>query len=130
MNETAAVLAALKSDSAKTRERAVKNLSPAALQDSQIIDALQNLVGADPVEYVRDAARAQLLAAGQTPRASAAPIQVKQEGAGKPAIFALGCMAIPIACVVIALFVIAILALLGPQIGSVFSRVTSGLGPP
>ena len=131
MNETTTILAELKSDSAKTRERVIKNLTPGALQDAQVITALQNIVSADPVEYVREAARARLVEIGQTPAASAAPIQVKQEGAGKPAIFAVGLVgAAFIICICVAVTVIAILAILGPQIGNVFSRVTNGLATP
>lgn len=130
MEDLSKALQELKSDSAKTRERAIKNLTPAQLQDAQVIEALQNIVSADPTEYVREAARAQLTTAGQTPRESAAPIQMKQEGAGKPALFALGCVAIPIACILVAIVVIAVLAILGPQIGNIFSRVTNGLATP
>lgn len=131
MNETTTILSDLKSDSAKSRERVIKNLSPGALQDAQVVDALQNIVSTDPVEYVREAARARLVEIGQTPAASVAPIQVKQEGAGKPAIFAVGLVgAVFIVCICVAVTVIALLAILGPQIGNVFSRVTNGLATP
>lgn len=131
MNETSTVLAELNSESAKTRERVIKNLTPGVLHEPQIIDALQKIVSTDPVEYVREAARARLLEIGQTPAASAAPVQVKQEGAGKPAIFAVGLVgAVFVICICVSVTMIAILALLGPQIGNVFSRVTNGLGSP
>lgn len=127
MDEITTFLTAIAGDSAKQRERAIKNLSPLLLQNSQVIDALQKSVSTDPVEYVRDAARAQLIAAGQVPAASAVPIALKEEGAGKPAVLAIGCMAIPVAVVLCAVVVIAVLAILGPQIGNIFSRVTNGL---
>jgi len=112
MNELPTILTALNSDSAKTRERAIKDLAPTVLSEPQIIDALQKIVSADPVEYVREAARARLLESGQTPAASVAPIQVKQEGAGKPAIFAFGVVgAALVICICVALAVIAALAM-------------------
>lgn len=123
------LIAELKSDSAKTRERAIKSLTSAQMQDAQVLDALQDIASADPVEYARDAARAQLLAAGQTPRASVAPIQVKQEGASKPAIFAVAYFGILIICICAAVGVIGFLAFSAPQIGNIFSRVTNGLTP-
>lgn len=122
-------IAELKSDSAKRRERAIQNLTATDLTDAQVIEQLQNIVSADPMEYARVAARAQLLAAGQTPRASVAPIQVKQEGASKPAIFAIGYFGILIICVCVAIGVIGFLAFSAPQIGNIFSRVTNGLAP-
>lgn len=107
MDDITTFLAAANADSAKQRERVIKNLSPAALQNSQVIDALQRMVSTDPVEYVRDAARAQLLAANQVPASSLVPIAVKQEGNFKPIIFALGCAAIPIFLIICALWVVA-----------------------
>lgn len=131
MDDNSTILTGLNSDSAKQRERVITGLTPAALQEAQVLERLQQIVSSDPVEYVREAARAQLLAAGQTPRESSAPIQLKQEGAAKPAAFAVGCVIIPIViCVVVAIVVIAVLAIMGPQIGSVFSRVTNGLASP
>ncbi|TAH52414.1 MAG: hypothetical protein EYC68_06460 [Chloroflexota bacterium] len=131
MEDVAAALKDLNSDSAKTRERVIKNLTPALLQDAQVIEALQKIVSTDPVEYVREAARVQLVAIGQTPRESVAPIQMKQEGAGKPAIFAVGLVGAVIAiCVCVPIFVITILAMTGPQIGNIFSRITNGLAAP
>lgn len=128
MNDLPSILAGLKSDSAKQRERNIKALTPATLADPQIIEQLQTLVSADPVEYVRVAAREQLVAAGQTARESLVPVQLKQEGAGKPAAFAIGCFVVVAICVLVAIIVIAVLAILGPQIGNIFSRVTNGLG--
>ncbi|OQY87915.1 MAG: hypothetical protein B6D41_11415 [Chloroflexi bacterium UTCFX4] len=122
-------IAELKSDSAKRRERAIQNLTATDLTDAQVIEQLQNIVSGDPVEYAREAARAQLLAAGQTPRASVAPIQVKQEDASKPAIFVIGYFGILIICVCVAIGVIGFLAFSAPQIGNIFSRVTNGLAP-
>jgi len=95
-----------------------------------VIEQLQVLVSADPVEYVREAARAQLVAGGQTPRESIVPVQLKQEGAGIPALFAIGCIAFPVVLSIVAIVCIAVLAILGPQIGNVFSRVTNGLAGP
>jgi hypothetical protein len=39
-------------------------------------------------------------------------------------------IALFVVCIVVPCCVIAVLALLGPQIGNIFSRVTSGLGAP
>jgi hypothetical protein len=129
MQDGGSILDELRADSAKRRERAVKSLTPAALQDAQVVEQLQMLVSADPVQYVRDAAQAQLLAAGQIPRASVVPVQLREEGAAKPAAFALGCTLIPVVLVCAALILVLVLALalLGPGIGDVFSRVTNGL---
>lgn len=110
MDDNATILASLNSDSAKQRERVINGLAPAALQDAQVLERLQHLVSSDPVEYVREAARAQLLAAGQTPRESVAPIQLKQEDATKPALFAIGFTGIVI--VVCVLLTCALLALI------------------
>lgn len=130
MNDIVSILADLNSDSAKKRERAIKNLTPAVLQAPQVIDALQKIVSSDSVEYVREAARNALLSIGQIPAPSAAPVQLAQEGAGKPAMFAIGCVALVAICVFVAVVTIVILAILGPQIGTVFSRVTNGLANP
>lgn len=128
MDDVSTHLAGLNADSAKRRERAIKNLTPTAMQEPSIVDALQKIVSSDPVEYVREAARAQLVAARQTPAESTAPIQLKQEGVRQPAAFAISCVAIPVILVCVVLLMIVALALLGPQIGNIFSRVTSGLG--
>lgn len=128
MDELSTLLAGLNADSAKQRERAIKNLTPTAIQEQSILDALQKIVSSDPVEYVREAARARLVAAGRTPAASTTPIQLKEEGIRKPAAFAITCVAIPVILLCVAVVLIAVLAILGPQIGNVFSRVTSGLG--
>lgn len=131
MADVSALLTELKSDSAKRRERVIQTLTATDLQDAQIIEQLQVIVSADPVEYVREAARTQLTVAGQTPRTSVEPVQLKQEGAGKPAVFAVGLVGAIIAiCVCIPLFVITILAMTGPQIGNIFSRITNGLAAP
>ena len=131
MDEVTTILTGLNSDSAKQRERVIKSLAPSVVQEPQVLEKLQQLVSADPVEYVREAARAQLLAAGQTPRESIAPVQLKQEGAAKPAAFAIGCVIIPIViCVVVAILMVAVLAIMGPQIGNIFSRITNDLASP
>ncbi|MBI4675158.1 MAG: pilus assembly protein [Chloroflexi bacterium] len=44
--------------------------------------------------------------------------------------FAIGCVALVAICVFVAVVTIVILAILGPQIGTVFSRVTNGLANP
>jgi hypothetical protein len=89
-------LTGMANDSAKTRERIIHGLTINQVQDARIIDALQRIVSTDPVEYVRDAAREKLVAAGLTPAESVVPVQLKNEGAAKPAAFAVGCTLIPI----------------------------------
>lgn len=90
MEDTLTIVAGLNADSAKRRERAIRELPPGALQDPRVIEALQNIVSRDPVEYVRRAASEKLVAQGITPAASAVPVTLKEENAAKPALFAVG----------------------------------------
>lgn len=65
MEDVSAILTAFKADSAKKRERAIKELSTDALQDPRIIEALQKIAKSDSIEYVRVAATTQLINAGR-----------------------------------------------------------------
>lgn len=93
------ILTALTDTSAKRRERTIMELSPTEVQDPRIQDRLQRIVSTDPVEYVRNAARAALVANRITPAPSATEIQLREEGAAKPTLFTFGLIALVIACV-------------------------------
>jgi len=104
------ILSALTDTSAKRRERTIQGLTPEEVLEPRIQDRLQRIVSNDPVEYVRIAARACLVANGITPVQSATEVELRQEGNTKPALFAIGLVGLVIACVVIAC--IAVFALL------------------
>lgn len=95
------ILTALTDTSAKHRERAIMELSPAEVQDPRIQDRLQRIVSTDPVEYVRIAARAALVANHITPVPSATEIELRQEGTAKPAYFVIIAIGIIAACVAV-----------------------------
>jgi len=111
------ILTELASDSAKRRERVIHDLTPTELASPQVVEALQNIVSRDPAEYVRTAAREKLVSIGQVPAESAAPLTIKEEGAKKPAIFALGLTGGIIAVIGLCLVLVCVAAFLlaGPN---------------
>lgn len=114
MNDITTALAGLNDTSAKHREHSIKSLTHEQLQDPSVIEALQKLVSTDPVEYVRDAARAALVSAGQVPESSTAPVQLKEEGVGKPALFGIGVVAaVVVACIALVILVIVVAVVIG-----------------
>lgn len=121
-NETEQILQGLAAPEAKRREAAAKLSAQRKLGDERIISQLQNLAASDPYAYVREAASGALLALGQTVPSASAPPQVGPQRNTAIVIVAL----IPI-CLFVACIVVAILVILGPQIGNVFSRITNGL---
>lgn len=105
------ILNALTDTSAKRRERTIQALTPDEVRDPRIQDRLQRIVSADPVEYARNAARAALIANGITPMPSATEIQLREEEAQKPALFAFGLVGLVIACLILACIAIAVVAI-------------------
>ncbi len=114
------VVEALNAPEAKRRERMIQALSKEQLQNAQVIETLQKLVSSDPVEYVRDAARAALVSAGQTPAASVVRVQLVQEGNAKAAGYAIGCTLAPL--LLCAIVLIVLLVIFGPAISNAVSR--------
>lgn len=115
MNDLTTILAGLNDPSAKHREHSIKTLTRAQVLDPQVISALQTLVSTDSVEYVRDAARDMLISAGQVPAASSAPVQLKEEGNTKPALFGIGVVVAIFACIVLAVVAIIFIAVLASR---------------
>jgi hypothetical protein len=104
MPDVSAVLAGLRNESAKKRERTIRGLSPAQVTDMRVADALQEIVRRDPAEYVRRAGREVLSANGITPAESVVPATLQEEGAQKPALFAFGVVGLVVLCMVLACF--------------------------
>jgi hypothetical protein len=124
-NQTEQLLQGLAASEAKQREAAAKRIAQQKPSDERIVSQLQNLAASDPYAYVREAASVALLALGQTVPAAIAPPQVGPQR--YTAIIIIAIIAIPLIIVFVACVVIAILVVVGPEIGSVFSRVTNGL---
>lgn len=112
--------------SAKKREAVAKALGQLGNSDPRVLSALWNLASSDPVPYVRLAAREALTALGRTPPSiSAQELQEMQKAGGTNWALIIGAI-VALACI-IPFGVITILAIIGPQIGNIFSRVTNGL---
>jgi hypothetical protein len=110
--DVSGVLAGLQDASAKRRERTIRGLSPAQVTDARVAAQLQNIVSRDPAEYVRRAGREVLTANGITPAESAAPATLQEEGAQKPALFAIGVVGVLVLCMMLAcLFIFVALAM-------------------
>ncbi len=115
----------LRNPSAKRREATAKQLSSAGTVDPRVLNALWNLASSDPVLYVRQASRDTLAALGKTPPTAAQEQPLPQKGSGTNWALIIGAIVVLVCAVPVC--VISILAILGPQIGNIFSRVTNGL---
>lgn len=82
---TRTVLDNLAVESAKKRERVIRELSVSAVREETLVNALQTIAESDPVEYVREAARAKLKEAGNVVSDSNVPILLRQETLGETA---------------------------------------------
>ena len=114
------------------RLAALKRLEQMHVTSAQILAALQYMAVNDPDPQVRKAARNGLKKRGSAPASTAnravAPSNVSPAQPMHPAVkIILIVLLVIFSCLCVAILTIAILAILGPQIGGVFSRVTDGL---
>lgn len=112
--------------SAKRRETVAKALGQMGNTEPRVLSALWNMSSSDPVLYVRQAARQALTDLGKNPPPiSPEELQQMQNRGGTNWAAIIGAI-VAFFCLV-PILVIAILAIVGPQIGNIFSRVTNGL---
>ncbi len=112
MEQPNPIIQELHAEKAKRREQTIKMLTFGDAEDPQIIEALQVLVSTDPVQYVRKAARAALLAAGHKPALSNAPILLEDEKNTRVAVY------VVITLIVAACLILFVVAEFTPQIKS------------
>jgi hypothetical protein len=150
LDEIDFVLQGLAAEKAKRRESTILKLTPAALRDPRVIVALTTVMETDPQEYARVAAHNALSKAGVIPDApyvasigatggypqadgipwTSAPVVVNTEPQKENVGLVVLGVAVVALVVCVPVLMITALAVMGPQIGNIFSRVSSGLGAP
>lgn len=116
--------------STKRREAVANALGKMGNADPRVTSALSNMASSDSVLYVRQAARQALTTLGQEPPPiSAEEMQQIQKAGSTNWGLIVGVIIVVLVCAGL-LMGFVFLAILGPQIGNIFSRVTNGLSNP